>query len=155
MSIREEVHERIKWTIDKYDYKRLPENVYKDNVNFFESNLPSHFGMPVDRMSPGFHLNSIRDNKLCSGFEEVKITGYGPFVRYTNEQRDGKLVVKPGEEWRLQHKNKPQILFQPDWNDNTDIILPRKSSGFKPGNFYVCANDTQPRYNQQDEIWID
>lgn len=94
---------KIEELIEKYNYRKLPEELSKAQRELYLKKLPSFLKLEGD-LNFSLYYKGI---KVCNGYSRIVIGDYGAYIEIPPELMIKKnICVKPGQEYRFQERYK-------------------------------------------------
>ena len=130
----------------KYRYKKLPDDLSDKYRQFFLDNIPD--GLNIEG---GGVLKTINGSIVCEEYNRIVIGDYGAFVEFNSVPKDTKMIIAPGQEYRVNDerysKNVKYVWLT--INDESNIKIYQQKKGvtyadYRPSMYYVSVHEVVP-----------
>lgn len=132
---------------NKYNYKKLPENLSSVIQNIYKETLPAFlFNCNNDKC-----LYTINGSLICNTFDRIVIGDYGAYIEFSSEQANKDLfIIAPGQEYRLEPRYNNVKYIWLTINDDSQVkIYYQKNrvtyADYQPKKYYVSVYEVYPK----------
>lgn len=129
--------------IEKYKYKKLPDNLSSIYREYFKNNIPSC--LCIDGGNDILYTYS--GTAICSNYDRIVIGDYGAFVEFSEPYVGTEFVIESGQEYRINNekyrKNVKYICLTVDDGSGIRIRYQKRPvlyADYLPGKYYVDVN---------------
>ena len=131
----------------KYKYKPLPDGLSPKYRQFFRENIPDWLNINGENRS----IFTTKGTKICNSYERIVIGDYGAFLEFSDEPKNTKFIIQPGQEYRVNdpqyNRNVKYIWLTVDDNSGIKIYKQKGTVSYAdyiPGKFYVSVHEVRP-----------
>jgi hypothetical protein len=130
---------------NKYNYKKLPENLSKNAQTIYIKALPAFL-----LLDTGQSLYTVNGSLICNGFDRIVTGDYGSYIEFSNEQANKDMfTIAPGQEYRLEprYNNAKYIWLTIGDDSDVKIYYQRNTvsyADYQPKKYYVSVYEVYP-----------
>lgn len=135
----------------RYHYLPLPSDLSEKYRQYFTENIPDFLSIAG---SSDQTLYTLKGTPLCHGYSRVVVGDYGAFIEFSPEECLPKLIVQPGQEYRVEDKKYSKNVKY-TWltvDDRSGIKVYKQKrrvsyADYRPHLYYVSVHEVLEKKN--------